>query len=141
MKGSIRYFDEVVRDNAVMKIEQIAKSIAKGFDCESTISFNNMYPPAINHDKQAEIVKNLAKECFGSDNVNTTYGVPMFASDDISYFLKERPGAYIYLNNIKTGGQPLSLHTPYMDFNDNIISTGVYLNIKISEDRLGISLL
>lgn len=141
MRGTIRYFDEAVKDLACKKIEQLTSSICDGFDCKSKVTFIHMYPATINHEKQTDLVVKLAKETLGSENVNTTHALPWFASEDFSFFLRERPGAFILLNNVKEGEKPLSLHSSFMNFNDNIISTGALLNIKISEDRLGVSLL
>ena len=141
MSGTFRFFDDNVRDLATEKIKQITQSVSEAFDCKSTVDVFGEYPPVINHDKQAELVSKIAKECLGKENVNEKQHLPWFAGEDFWYFLHKKPGAFILLNNIKFGEEPLSLHSPFMDFNDNIIATGAYLNIKISEDRLGISLL
>ncbi len=83
----------------------------------------------------------IARQELGEEAVNTTKHIPWFASEDFSYYLQEKPGCFIVLNNVKPDEEPVSLHSSKMNFNDNIISTGAYLNIKISEHRLGLSLL
>lgn len=141
MRGSLRFYDNKVKDLAIEKIKQIVESTAEAFDCKSKFEVYDYYPALINHEKQSNIVIDIATELLGSENVNQKKYIPCLASEDFSFYLLEKPGAFIFLNNIKYGEKPLSLHSPYMNFNDNIISTGVLLNIKISEHRLGISLL
>ena len=83
----------------------------------------------------------MAKECLGEENVNQKKNLPFCASEDFSYYIQEKPGAFILLNNVKPGEEPISLHSSYINFNDNIISTGALLNIKISEHRFDVQLL
>ena len=141
MQGTIRYFDKEVKNKVVERIKLLTQTICEGFNCKYNLEILEQYPPLINSDKQTQIVTDLAKSELGEEYVNTKNSLPWFASEDFSYFLFEKPGMYIGLNNVKPGEDPLSLHSSYMNFNDNIISTGAYFNIKISENRLGVKLL
>ncbi|CAI2371800.1 unnamed protein product [Moneuplotes crassus] len=141
MRGTLRYYDEKVRDKVIERIKTLTDSVCTGFECKSNLELIYKYPPVMNHLEQTENVLKIAKKQLGDDKVNTTEHLPWFASEDFSYYLQKVPGCFIVLNNVKPGGEAISLHSSMMDFNDNIIPTGVYLNIKISEDRLGIKIL
>ena len=141
MEGSIRYFDTEVKAKLIERITTLTKSICEGFSWKYNLNFVDLYPPLINSEVQTNIVKNICLLELGEDNIINSIEIPLFASDDFSYFLNEKPGAYILLNNIKSGESPKMCHSPFMNFNDNIISTGAYLNIRISENRLGAKIL
>ena len=46
--GSVRYFDEAVRERAEARIRTLANGIAEGFGAEAIIDYRKNYPPAIN---------------------------------------------------------------------------------------------
>ena len=46
---------------------------------------------------------------------------PTMTSEDFSYMLKERPGAYIWLG---AGENSEKLHSPHFDFNDELLPIG-----------------
>ena len=141
MQGMITFFDSEVRSKLVERITALTKSICEGFSWKYNLEIEDLYPPLINTETQSKIVIDIWKSELGEENVNTSNDIPLFASDDFAYFLNEKPGVYIGLNNVIPGEAPKMLHSPFMNFNDNIISTGVYLNIKICEHRLGVKLL
>ena len=82
MSGTFRFFDDNVRVLATEKIKQITESVSEAFDCKSKVDVFGEYPPVINHDKQAELVSKIAKECLGKENVNEKQHLPWFAGED-----------------------------------------------------------
>ena len=48
----------------------------------------------------------------------------MMGSEDFSYFLQEKPGAYAWIGN----GNSASLHNPSYDFNDEILNSSVLVH-------------
>ncbi|CAI2371309.1 unnamed protein product [Moneuplotes crassus] len=141
MSGTIRYYDEKVKNLCVKRIEELTNEICEGFNCTSKVFIGNNYPSVINHEKQTEIVMEIAKEELGEEGINTTKGLPKLSSEDFSFYLHKVPGCFIFLNNVKPGETPISLHSSKVDYNDNITGTGVYLYVRILEQRFGISLL
>lgn len=141
MRGTVRYYDEEVKEVVCERIKTLTETISEAFGCTGKVTLIPLYPPVINHEKQTQIFIDIAKEELGEERVNTKKFLPWFASEDFSFFLHEKPGAFVVLNNVRPGEEPISLHSSKMDFNDNIISTGAYLNIRLSEHRLGVKLL
>lgn len=60
------------------------------------------------------------------------------ASEDFSYFLHEKPGAFFALGTMQEGKRMTYLHTSHYNFNDNLIATGAYFFLRIVEDRLNV---
>ena len=57
------------------------------------------------------------------------------ASDDFSYLLQERPGAYIFIGN-DDGPDACVVHNPGYDFNDDILALGASYWVRVVEAKL-----
>ena len=55
---------------------------------------------------------------------------PSMGAEDFSYFLQERPGAYVWIGN-GAGEGGCMLHNPNYDFNDDIASVGVAYWVRL----------
>lgn len=51
-----------------------------------------------NHEKEALIVEKVAKKFFGEDKAGK-FRLPVKASEDFSFYLKEKPGAFFHLGS------------------------------------------
>ena len=75
-------------------------------------------------------------EVVGAENVLDFE--PTMGSEDFSYFLQARPGAYFVIGNGDGGHRehghglgPCNLHNPNYDFNDELIPLGATLWVKL----------
>ena len=64
----------------------------------------------------------VAEEIVGTGKVNANYK-PNMASEDFSFMLQRKPGAYIFIGNGPEEGTNL-LHNPGYDSNDDILPLG-----------------
>ena len=94
-----------------------------------------MYPPVINHETEAAHVERVAKAALGEENFSQE-GLPIFASEDFSEFIIERPGAFFFLGS-KCEGQASSLHSSYFNYPDELTPLATLVYSKLIEDRLG----
>ena len=60
---------------------------------------------------------------------------PSMASEDFSYMLEARPGAYIWLG-AGAGGQGKMLHNAGYDFNDELLPLGASYWVQLVESEL-----
>ena len=60
------------------------------------------------------------------------------AAEDFAFMLEARPGCYLWLGSGRTGSDP-GLHSPYFDFNDEIIPLGVDLWRSVVETKLAVA--
>jgi len=70
----------------------------------------------------------------GEANVNRDMP-PRTASEDFSYMLEARPGAFIFIGNGKGEGA-CDVHNPHYDFNDDIIPLGASFFVRLIETNL-----
>ena len=68
---------------------------------------------------------------------------PMTCSEDFSFMLQARPGAYCFIANGDGGhrdpghgGGPCTLHNPSYDFNDDLIPLGATYWVRLAEEWL-----
>jgi hippurate hydrolase len=120
IKGSVRTLTPEAREIAQKRITEIVEGVMKAFDMKYDLEYHLGYPVTFNHHGQTDFVTSVAKEVFGSESI-TTDVPPTMGSEDFSYMLEERPGAFINIGN----GESAGLHHPAYEFNDEAIPVGV----------------
>ena len=131
LAGTIRYFDKTTGDFVRKKFPKIVKDICEAFGAKAEIDYKIGYPPTINDTNAAKFALETAKEIAG--NKASDSQEPMMGSEDFSYFLQEKPGAYAWIGN----GNSASLHNPSYDFNDELLPVGASFLSRIAEKTLG----
>ena len=93
------------------RIKDISENTAKAFDQKVEVTFEERYPPVVNHKKETEHVIRLTKKWFGEE-YSTDDKLPLSASEDFSYFLEEKPGCFFMLGTMKPDeiSKPKTLH-------------------------------
>ena len=95
------------------------------------VKYYRGYPCMVNHDEQTEFAASVAAKVSGAcDDAPLVMG-----GEDFSYFLEERPGAYILVGN----GDSASVHHPEYNFNDEVIPAGCSWWAGIAEERMPVS--
>ena len=120
IKGSVRTLTPETRDLAEKRIAEIVEGVMKAFGMKYQLNYRRGYPVTFNHAGQTDFATSVTKEAFGSDAINTEVP-PTMGSEDFSYMLEERPGAFINIGN----GDSAGLHNPAYEFNDAAIPVGV----------------
>jgi len=134
LKGTIRTFDEKVREDIITEIQNIGESLAKMHNIE--FEFSNLYafPPTINTEYEANIAIESAQKIFG-DNVFSDK--PVMSGEDFSYYLQDCPGAFIFLgisNQEMNTDKPH--HNPNFDVDESQLTKGAALHSLIALNYL-----
>ena len=139
LAGTLRTYDETLRQELSKRIEEVARGIAQSFGGDIDYNFEFILDATINEESSTKFCENVLKDILGEDNVETDTE-PSMGGEDFGAMLMERPGCYIWLGQ----GEPdepdsnhnQGLHTARYDFNDGIISTGIEYWAKIVEGAL-----
>jgi len=129
--GTVRTFDPVVQDRIEERMRQMASGIEAGFEVKCAVEYNRYYPATINDADAAEDALTVAATVGKALRAPE----PAATSEDFSFMLQKRPGAYIWLGQGK-GNDPAPLHNPYYDFNDDVLETGIRLHIALAKHWL-----
>ncbi|NLA50584.1 MAG: amidohydrolase [Alcaligenaceae bacterium] len=137
LKGTVRALSESVRLQVKEQLIKAVESLPALREVKGSIDYQDCYPATINTPEKAVRVREIAAAIFGEERVFDDL-LPSMASEDFSFMLREKPGAYIWLG--VDGDKPsAALHNPYYDFNDEALPTGILLWVSLVE-QLGVSL-
>jgi hippurate hydrolase len=126
--ATIRCFKPDVRALLKKRIHEIVEGHALAYGVKARIDYDWGYPATINHEAETEIAAEAAREVVGPDAVDARANREM-GSEDFSYMLEARPGAYLFLGT----GPGAGLHHPAFDFNDEAAPVGASFFARLVE--------
>ena len=140
--GTVRTFKPEMQDFVEQRLKQLCAAVAEGFGATATVNYERIYPATINSPAEYRLATQVAEQLVGAKNVVSNLE-PSMGSEDFSFMLKEKPGAYLRLGQ----GEQLSdgkgrmvggvgshfLHNSCYDFNDSVLPLGAALFAGIVE--------
>jgi len=136
--GTVRTFCNDTRKMIQDRIETICESTADMFGATIEVNYQNHIGPTISDDNALKIAQKAAENIVGVHNVNAEHE-PSTGGEDFASFLQEAKGAFILLGQGSDTGDTShdeELHSPYYDFNDEIIPIGASYFARIVEDYM-----
>ena len=134
LSGTVRAFRPEVQDKVEQAMQRICAGIGASFGANIAFKYHRGYPPTVNTRAEAELCARVAAEVVGAAGL-TTDMKPSMGAEDFSFFLREKPGAYVWIGN-GPGQGGCTLHNPNYDFNDDIIPHGVAYWQRLAETLL-----
>ena len=132
---SVRTFEARVRDLVQRRIQEICAGAAAMHGANIHVDYQTGYPATVNHEAETAYGAQIAREVAGDSLVDDDIA-PIMGSEDFSYMLQARPGAFLWIGGGKTDNDP-GLHHPEYDFNDEILPLGGVLLGKTGRDSSG----
>jgi hippurate hydrolase len=135
--GTVRTFRKTVQEMVERRMNELVSSIAGAFGATADVQYERIYPATLNTPQHANLVADIATELIGKENVVRDL-VPSMGSEDFSFMLQTRPGAYFRLGQ---GGAEsgCTLHNSHFDFNDAVIPLGSALFSALAERGMPLS--
>jgi amidohydrolase len=134
--GTLRTFDSGLRDHLIRRIREVAEGVARAFGATCSIEFLTGYPATINDPRMADFVAAIASEIVGPGNV--VRDLVSMGGEDMSYYLNEVPGAFIFLGGgNEARGIVHAHHNPHFDIDEDAMPIGVELFLRIMEKYWG----
>lgn len=132
LEGTVRTFNEDVRDYIEEKLGLIlkAKEIEQGCKCE--LIYKRGYPVVVNDKKATDFIKGVAISSFEEEVVDDSCEISTIA-EDFSYYLKKYKGSFIWFG---VDGNYQPLHSDTFDIDEENIWMGSYLFAKVAEKYL-----
>ena len=126
--ATIRCFDPDVRELLKRRVHEIVAGQAAAYGVTAAVDYEWGYPATVNHAAEAEFAAAVARDISGAGSVNA-YAKREMGSEDFSYMLQSRPGAYLFLGT----GPGAGLHHPAFDFNDDAAPVGASFFARLVE--------
>jgi amidohydrolase len=129
--GTLRSYKDDVRQLLRRRVREVLESAAAGGECELEMELREGFPVTVNDPQSVELVRRVAAEQFGADNVIDPGLLP--ASEDFSLFLQQRPGAFIFLGAGNAAkGIDAPHHSPQFDIDESALPMGAELLARIA---------
>lgn len=130
LQGTLRAFDDTLRQNMKKRITEIAENTGSAFRTKVTVSFGNGCPTLVNDEAMVQFTETSARELLGDELVvnaasfgteNTHRG----GSEDFSYVSKQVPSVMVAL----AAGEPekgfkYHQHHPKVIFDEAVMKNG-----------------
>ncbi|MEO3999440.1 M20 aminoacylase family protein [Mesorhizobium sp. CAU 1732] len=129
--GTIRYFDDEVKELIHRRIHEMCEGYAKLFGIEVEADLRPIFTVLMNDTDLSEAYLDAATDIVGTDNITTTNEL-MMGSEDFADMLKAVPGAYCTIGH----GGDVPVHNPGFIFDDAILPVGASVMARIVEKRL-----
>jgi amidohydrolase len=129
--ATIRCFRPDVRDLLKTRLHEIVEGHAAAYGVKARIDYDWGYPATVNDPDEADFAAEVAREVSGAAAVDARSDREM-GSEDFSYMLEARPGAYVFMGT----GPGAGLHHPAYDFNDEAAPVGASFFARLVERAL-----
>ena len=126
--ATIRSFKPEVRALLKKRFHEIVEGHATAYNVTARIDYDWGYPATVNHTAEAAFAAEVAAGIVGANATNGNSGREM-GSEDFSYMLEARRGAYLFLGT----GPGAGLHHAAFDFNDEAAPIGASFFARLVE--------
>lgn len=106
LAGTVRTFNEEVREQIIEELELLLKSVCLGAGATYTYNYYRGYPPVVNHPQETAFVAEIAEEIPEVKKVETCE--PFMIGEDFAYYMEHVPGTFFI-----TGAKDPSWETAY----------------------------
>jgi hippurate hydrolase len=131
LAGTVRAFDDGVRQLVRKRMRSIAAGMAAAFEVEIELDIRDIFSVLVNHEEPVHAVAEVARGVVGGDNVITSPR-PRMGSEDFADMLQAVPGAYFWVGH----GGSVPLHNPGYIFDDKMLPVGASLFSRLIETRM-----
>jgi len=98
--GTVRTFNEDIRDFIELEIERIVKGTCLTNDCSYEYKYERGYPAVVNHKDETEFLIHVAKNIEGITSIEESE--PQMGGEDFAYYLQHVKGTFFF-----TGAKPV----------------------------------
>lgn len=139
LQGTIRTFNDEVREFIKKRLVEISEGIGKTFRCDVNVELFNACPSVINDEELSASIPAYTMELLGKDRVIDLHVMTgktqrMSGSEDFAFVSAKVPSLFLGISaSVRVDGITYPQHHPKVVFDESILSTGtaVYANSAI----------
>ena len=131
LQGTVRAFDDSVREALPERIERIVLGICEAMRLEYRFEYHWVYPPTVNDPGVNAVVREVAREVLGSENVVDPHEIVMW-SEDMAFMQQQRPGAYFLIGARGSYGGSEPQHSARFDIDERALEVGLRMMIGLA---------
>lgn len=126
MRGTIRSFDESMRDELHERVKDLAEGISRGARATCQVCIRKNYPVTVNDPALTDAMRPTLDRVAGPGHLVLVPKV--MGSEDFSFYQQMVPGLFIFLGNTPTGTDPATAapnHSPRFYVDEACLVQGV----------------
>jgi len=132
--GTIRTFDANVRQMVLARVKEIVTGVSNAMGCTAELSLNPLCPAVVNDPKVTAIVRRVAAELVGEENLLETRTM---GSEDMAFVNAEIPGCYLFVGSAnEEAGLNFPHHNPRFDIDERVLPLSVGLLLSSAAEYL-----
>jgi len=135
LRGTVRTLRPETRDRMEALIAQVAEHTAAAHEATAEVEYVRKYPPTVNHAAETDRAALAAARVLGEARVLRDRP-PIMGAEDFSFFLNERPGAFVMMGQAQADKGGVPVHHPRYDFNDALLPFGASYFSTLVEQEL-----
>jgi amidohydrolase len=137
LEGTIRTFDNGVRQKVVERFEQIVRGVGEGMGCQIEVNIKRLTPALVNNDLVTTQVQEAARRVLSESHLDTASYITMGA-EDMAFMLEKVPGCFFFIgSNDKARHLDYGHHHPKFDFDEEALVRGSALMAAAAMTVLG----
>jgi amidohydrolase len=134
LEGTVRTYDEDVRDQIERRLDEILAGITQAGGGAYELEYERGAPPTINDPYLAQQAASNLFQILGEEHVHELD--PIMAAEDFAYFARIVPGFYFSLGTTKPGTTSGWNHTPDFMADDTSVPVGMQVMSSLLLDYL-----
>jgi amidohydrolase len=131
LTGTIRSMSTSGRTLLKRRVAELCAGLAAAFGAGIECEISAGCPPTVNHPEQVTVVEAAARRVVGPKLLDQNCA-PLMSSEDFSFLLERRPGAFFFVGQ----GGP-GCHHPSYDFDEDVMAIGAAMFVEIARERVG----
>ncbi|MFH1242947.1 MAG: M20 family metallopeptidase [Pseudomonadota bacterium] len=132
MCGTTRTFDREIWMSWPERMEKVIRGVCESMGALYELKYAEGYPPLLNDDFMADLVRRCAGAVVGKDLVLEPE--PTTGGEDMAFYLEKSKGCFFFLGVGREGCAPL--HNPKFDFNEKTLLLGVENYCRVAWELL-----
>ena len=137
MRGTIRSFDEAMRDDIHERVTTLAEAISRGSRAGCTVCIRKNYPVTVNDPALTEAMRPTLQRVAGANGLLLVPKV--MGSEDFSFFQRIVPGLFFFVGVTSRGSDPATAapnHSPRFFVDEAGLGLGVRALAQLACDFL-----
>ena len=135
LQGTIRTFNQEVRQRIVERFHQIVDGISSAMGCQATIELQSITPAVVNDPQVTALVQEVCAQILPESQLDVTTSV--MGSEDMAFIMQKVPGCYILVGSANPEkGLDASHHHPRFDVDEESMTHAAALLAAITVEIL-----
>jgi amidohydrolase len=123
LEGTVRTLDASIREKTIAHIRELAAGVEKVTRTQVEVTFEHGSPSVYNNEELTELVRGVAVQQLGAENVARILR-PSMGGEDFADYLEHVPGMMFRLGAAGDDAPWSGLHTPMFDVDERCLSVG-----------------